>query len=296
MRDAEVAMYRAKELGRNTFQFYSADMGTRASDDLALENDLRHAIERDELVLNYQPLVEARTGRILGLEALVRWRHRERGLISPAQFIPLAEESGLIVPIGEWVLRTACAQCQLWRSNGLPHLKVAVNLSARQFREHGLDEMVTRIMQEVGLEPEALELELTESIIMQSSHDTLAVMQRLSELGVTFSIDDFGTGYSNLAYLKRFPVDVLKVDRSFVKDIPDDLDDAAIADAIITMAHSLGMQVIAEGVETEQQRVFMRSHGCDAMQGFFFSRPLPVEEVSQLLKHQSPLPLTKKSA
>ncbi len=285
LRNADVAMYRAKESGRNTYQFYSADMTSRAAENLTLENDLRHAIERDELILHYQPLVESQTGRMLGVEALVRWAHGKRGLISPMQFIPLAEESGLIVPVGEWVLRKACAQCQAWRRNGYPDMRIAVNLSARQFRE-GLDITVIGILQEVGLDPSALELELTEGVIMQSSHETLTVMQRLADRGVTFSIDDFGTGYSNLSYLKRFPVDILKVDRSFVKDIPGDLDDSAIADAIITMAHSLGMKVIAEGVETEQQSAFMRSHGCDAMQGYYFSKPVSAEDISVLLQRE----------
>ncbi len=284
LRNADVAMFRAKEAGRNAYQFYSSDMTARAAENLSMENDLRHAIQRNELILHYQPLVDSKTARIMGFEALVRWRHSKRGMISPMQFIPLAEENGLIVPIGEWVLRKACAQCKQWRLNGHPDLRIAVNLSARQFQQGGLDELVVKVLNEVDLDPSALELELTESIIMQSSSETLQIMKRLADLGVTFSIDDFGTGYSNLAYLKRFPVDILKVDRTFVKDIPDDPDDSAIADAIITMAHSLGMQVIAEGVETEQQSIFMRSHGCDAMQGFYFSKPLPSEEIDAFLQ------------
>lgn len=284
--NADIAMYRAKQAGGNCYQFYSVDMTTRASEALSLENDLRRAVERNELVLHYQPLVDATTAQVVAVEALVRWMHPKRGMIPPMQFIPLAEESGLIVPIGEWVLRSACRQCKRWRMNGHPKLRVAVNLSARQFAQDGLDGLVIGVLREVELEASALELELTESMIMHSSQEALAVMQRLADYGVTFSIDDFGTGYSNLSYLKRFPVDILKVDRSFVKDIPHNTDDTAIADAIITMAHSLGMHVVAEGVENEQQSSFLRTHGCDTMQGFYFSKPLPVDEADKMLRHE----------
>ncbi len=283
LRNADVAMYRAKEVSRNSYQFYTAEMTAKAEEFLSLENDLRHAIERNELFLEYQPVAGARDGEVIAVEALLRWRHPQRGLISPLQFIPMAEETGLIVPIGEWVLRTACAQARGWLENGAPHLRMAVNLSARQFQQVKLEAVVERILHETGLPASALELEITETVIMQHAETTIATLKRLSATGVTFAIDDFGTGYSSLSYLKRFPIDAVKIDRSFVRDIPGDPDDMAIAKAIVTMAHSLGIRVIAEGVETPDQLGFLRQQGCDAIQGYYFSRPVAPEEITRML-------------
>ncbi|MHB8741527.1 MAG: bifunctional diguanylate cyclase/phosphodiesterase [Sulfuricaulis sp.] len=283
LRNADIAMYRAKERGRNSYQFYAADMMTNAVENLALENDLRHAVDRGELVLHYQPIIECKSGKILGMEALVRWRHGTRGLIPPSQFIPLAEDTGLIVPIGEWVLRESCAQCQRWQREFKRPLRVAVNLSARQFGQPPIARTVRRALEGAGLDPTALELEITESVLLYQDAEKLESLRTLAEMGVTLSIDDFGTGYSSLSYLKRFPVDALKIDQSFTHDIPDDPDDAALARAIISMARALGLKTTAEGVETLTQLEFFRSEGCDAAQGFYFSKPLPAEEFAALL-------------
>ena len=283
LRNADVAMYRAKEAGRNSYQFYTTEMTAKAEEMLSLENDLRHAVERHELFLEYQPVVGTRDGGVIGVEALLRWRHPQRGPIPPMQFIPMAEETGLIVPIGEWVLRTACAQTKTWLQNGAPALRLAVNLSARQFQQVKLEAVVEKILHETGLPASALELEITETVIMQHAETTIATLKRLSTTGVTFAIDDFGTGYSSLSYLKRFPIDAVKIDRSFVRDIPGDPDDMAIAKAIVTMAHSLGIRVIAEGVETPEQLGFLREQECDAIQGYYFSRPVAPEEITRML-------------
>ncbi|MBI3896675.1 MAG: EAL domain-containing protein [Gammaproteobacteria bacterium] len=283
LRNADVAMYRAKEIGRNTYQFYAAEMTAHAQDRLSLENALRRALDRGEFTLHYQPIVELNGGNVIGAEALLRWRHPERGMVPPLQFIPLAEETGLIVPIGEWVLRTACAQCKEWDSNGLGALTLAVNISPRQFQRPDFASTVAKVLRETGLPPERLELELTESVLMHNPETTIANMKRLSDIGVQLSIDDFGTGYSSLSYLKRFPIDRLKIDRSFVKGIPADGDDAAIATAIIAMAHKLQLNVIAEGVETADQLAYLRSHECDVMQGYYFSPPIPNDEYVKLL-------------
>ncbi len=282
--NADTAMYRAKEAGRSTCQFYTAEMTQRAHEEMALEGALRHAIERNELTLHYQPIVNLHSGRIVALEALLRWQHPERGLISPAQFIPLAEESGLIVPIGEWVLHQASAQMRAWRDTGHPNLHVSVNLSSRQFREPDLAERIASILANSGLDGVHLELELTESMLLTDVEKTVGLMQKLDTSGVSFSIDDFGTGYSSLSYLKRFPITVLKIDQSFVRDITTDSDDAAIVRAIITMAHSLGIQTVAEGVETAEQLHFLRANNCDAMQGYYFSKPQPADAITRLLK------------
>ncbi len=283
LRNADIAMYRAKEHGRNTYRFYAADMMTKAVENLALENDLRHAVDRGELVLHYQPIIGCAAGEILGMEALVRWRHGTRGLIPPLQFIPLAEDTGLIVPIGEWVLREACAQCQRWQREFKRPLRVAVNLSARQFGQPPIARTVRRALEDAGLDPTALELEITESVLLHHDAEKLESLRALAEMGVTLTIDDFGTGYSSLSYLKRFPVKALKIDQSFTHDIPNDADDAALARAIINMAHILGLKTIAEGVETQKQFEFFRSERCDAAQGFYFSKPLPAEEFATLL-------------
>ncbi len=283
LKNADAAMYHAKESGRNAFRFYTAELNERAGKRLALETALRQALARGELLLHYQPLVDMGSGKIIGTEALIRWRHPELGLVPPLDFIPLAEDTGLIVPIGEWVLNTACAQTKAWQRAGFQNLQMAVNLSLRQFHEGALAETVRRALADSGLEPRCLDLELTESMLMRDPERTVAVMQELKRLGVSFSMDDFGTGYSSLSYLKRFPLDTLKIDRSFVRDITTDPNDAAITQATIVMAKSLGLTVIAEGVETKEQLVFLKRHGCDAAQGYYFSRPLPPEELGELL-------------
>ncbi|MHB8534309.1 MAG: EAL domain-containing protein [Sulfuricaulis sp.] len=285
LRNADVAMYRAKESGKNTYQFYVAEMTAKATERLALENDLRSALERSELSLHYQPIADCKTGRILGMEALLRWRHPVRGMIPPALFIPLAEETGFIIPIGEWVLRTACEQCRIWHKQGFPSLYVSVNLSARQFHQRDLATSIYDILRETGLSPASLFLELTEGLIMQQAESSVVTLRELKAMEIRISIDDFGTGYSSLGYLKRFPIDVLKIDQSFVRDIPGDTDDAAIAGAIVTMAHSLGLKVVAEGVETAEQLKFMHEHSCDAMQGYYLSKPLPAEQFEAFLKN-----------
>ncbi len=278
LKNADISMYRAKEQGKNNYQFYSAQMNVHTLERLALESNLRRALERNEFLLHYQPKIDIGSGRITGMEALVRWQQPARGLIPPAQFIPLAEETGLIVPIGEWVLKTACAQNKSWQEHGLPPLRVAVNLSARQFGHETLLQDVARVLTETGLDPAALELEITESMVMHNPERAVILLTKLKAMGIHLSIDDFGTGYSSLNYLKRFPIDSVKIDRSFIQDLPGDSDDAAITQAIIAMAHSLRLKVIAEGVETEEQLSFLRNHGCDEMQGNYFSKPLPENE------------------
>ena len=295
LRNADAAMYHAKEMGRNTFQFYTAELNRRTAKHLTLETALRHALERNELLLHYQPQVNLKTGRIIGAEALLRWQHPEMGLIPPLDFIPLSEETGLIIPIGEWVLRTACAQAKAWEQAGFGDLQVAVNLSGRQLQHRDLAKLVKQVLKETGLDPRQLDLELTESLLMHNTGETLIAMEELHKLGVAFSMDDFGTGYSSLSYLKRFPIDTLKIDQSFVRDIPTDPDDAAIAQAIIAMAHSLGIKVIAEGVETANQLAFMRAHQCDGVQGYYFSKPITAEEVTKLLLNDRHLTVCKSS-
>ena len=284
LRNADTALYRAKEQGRNNYQFYLPEMNAKVSERLTMENNLRKALEREELLLHYQPQVDLNTGQIIGMEALVRWHHPDSGLVSPAKFIPLAEETGLIISLGEWVLRTACAQNKAWQASGLSPIRVGVNLSGRQFQQKGLIETVSRALRETGLSAEYLELELTESILMQKVETITSALSELDAMGIQISIDDFGTGYSSLSYLKRFPISKLKVDRSFVNDITTDPDDAAITAAIITMAHSLKLKVVAEGVETPAQLAFLRSLKCDGMQGYLFSRPLASKEATELLK------------
>jgi diguanylate cyclase (GGDEF)-like protein len=283
LRNADTAMYEAKRHGGNTYQFYTEEMSTVSLRRLSLEGALHRALERGEFVLHYQPLVDLIRGEIVGAEALVRWRHPELGLLGPMEFIPLAEENGLIVPIGEWVLRTACAQVRAWQEAGLRPIRVAVNLSARQFYQKDLVGFVTRILEQTGLDSRYLELEITESCLIQNTQMMIALLTELNRLGVRFSIDDFGTGYSSLSYLKRFPVDTLKIDRSFVCDIGTDPDDAAIVKAIIVLAQSLEMHVVAEGVETQTQLDFLRTYQCNEVQGYLISRPLPAEDFAALL-------------
>ncbi len=286
LRNADIAMYRAKEMGGNAYAFYSSDMTVKAHERLALENDLRHAIEQKEFLLHYQPVIDLRTGEVDALEALVRWQHPQRGLVGPDEFIPVEEESGLIVQLGEWVLHTACEAFEKFQKN-YPIRRMAVNISIRQFQQPDLPEMIAAMLRRTGFDPASLELEITESLLMQNVEAVLAVMRRLSDQGVGFSVDDFGTGYSSLAYLKRLPIGRLKIDKSFVRDIASDANDAAIVTAIISMAHSLELQVIAEGVETSDQLEFLRHHGCDLVQGYYFSKPLPAEEIRQWLTRRS---------
>ncbi|GIZ52419.1 EAL domain-containing protein [Noviherbaspirillum aridicola] len=286
LRNADTAMYRAKEERGNSFQFYSREMSVRALERAELEIALRRALDRKEFELHYQPKVDGVSGRIIGAEALIRWRHPDRGLVSPTRFIPMAEELGLIVPIGDWVLRTACAQNKAWQNAGLPPISVAVNLSGRQFKQEDLVESIALVLAEIALEPRHLELELTESVVMSSAEQFISKLEALEDLGVQLSIDDFGTGYSSLSYLKRFPLHHLKIDQSFVRDIVTDHDDATITSSVISLGHSLNLKVIAEGVETEEQVAFLRDHHCDEMQGYFFSRPLPAGEFAQLLRMQ----------
>ena len=287
LKNADVAMYRAKEAGKNTFQFYAAETNVHSLERLALESSLRHALDRNQFKLFYQPKVDLCKQRIVGAEALIRWDHPEFGMISPAQFIGLAEETGLIIPIGVWVLEEACRQNRTWQMAGLPPIRVAVNLSARQFADDTLGQAIEQALQNSGLAAEYLELEITESMIMQHAERASLMLQHFRMLGAHVSIDDFGTGYSSLSYLKRFPIDALKIDRSFIRDVPRDQDDAAIAQAIIAMAHSLKLQVVAEGVEDEDQLAFLQMKGCDQVQGYIFGKPLPAEDFFLLLKRDS---------
>lgn len=279
---ADVAMYRAKDLGRNHYQFYSTEMGARALERLSMENSLRLALERDQFVLHYQPQVDVSDGRIIGVEALLRWQHPDTGLVSPLEFIPLLEETGLIIPVGEWVLHTACAQLAQWRKNGCD-LRMAVNLSSIQFNSPGLLQVITDTLVANQLSPECLELEITESILMRRDGSAAAILMSLDEMGIHLGLDDFGTGYSSLSYLRRFPIHTLKIDRSFIRDIPDDAEDSAITHAIIVMGKTLKLELIAEGVETKIQADYLQSLGCHIMQGFLFSQPLPAVEVTKLL-------------
>ena len=284
MKNADAAMYSAKESGRNNFRFFTDDMNAQVVERLILENSLRLALERKEFFLEYQPQMDTRSGRVTGLEALLRWRHPELGMVPPDKFIGVAENSGLIIPIGEWVLRTACLQARKWQQEGLLAAPVAVNVSALQFRQEGFHELVGGVLRDTGLAPQYLELELTESLLLSNAHVTFSVLQELKAMGLRLAIDDFGTGYSSLSYLKQFPVGKLKIDRSFVRDIAISPDDAAIATAIIGMAKSLSLKVIAEGVEDEAQMTFLRAHKCDEIQGYYFSKPLAVDKVADFLR------------
>jgi len=288
LKNADIAMYRAKEAGKNTYQFYSADMSARAFERLTLESSLRRALDQGEFRLYYQPQVDVETGAIVGVEALLRWQHPEFGLVMPADFIPLLEETGLIVPAGEWVLQTACAQLAAWHAQGWRRLHLSVNLSPRQFQAQDLTTVVKRALDSCRGDPARLELEITEGVLVRHAPGTVEALESLDQLGVRMAIDDFGTGYSSLSYLRRLPIDILKIDRAFVRDIPHDPDDSAITSAIIALAQSLKLEMIAEGVENEAQRDFLRAQGCRVMQGYLFSRPQPPEDVTRLLQAQKP--------
>jgi EAL domain-containing protein (putative c-di-GMP-specific phosphodiesterase class I) len=270
----------AKQKGRNNFQFYSAEMSTRADERRSLEADLHHALEREELRLYYQPQIDTQSGKVIGMESLLRWQHPTRGLVLPLDFIPLAEENGLIIPIGEWVMKEACRQTRAWQIQGLDSLAVSVNVSARQFRKPGLSRIVEEALANSELDPRYLVIEITEGLVMEDIEMTSKVLHEIKENGVSISVDDFGTGYSSLSYLKRFPIDELKIDRSFLMDIPASEDDSAIVKAVIAMSNSLELNVVAEGVETEEQLAFLRKLNCNALQGYLFSVPLPEQEFS----------------
>ena len=284
IKNADAAMYGAKENGRNNFRFFSDEMNAQAVERLTLENSLRLALAKGELFLMYQPQVDLVKGTVTGLEALLRWQHPELGLVPPDKFIRIAENSGLIVPIGEWVLRTACRQARSWQDEGLPAVTVAVHVSAVQFRQEGFCELIRSVLHETGLAPQYLELELTESLLLANAEVMLSVVEELKTIGITLAIDDFGTGYSSFSYLRQFQVSRLKIDRSFIRDVAVKPDDAAITTAIISMAKSLNLKVIAEGVEDEAQMSFLRTHHCDEIQGYYFSRPLAVDKVVDKLR------------
>jgi diguanylate cyclase (GGDEF)-like protein/PAS domain S-box-containing protein len=290
MKNADMAMYLAKEEGKNTFQFYSQNIQKRSLERLALETNLRRALEQQQFSLHYQAKLDLRTGRITGTEALLYWESPILGVVPPAQFIPLAEETGLIVPIGRWVLRRACAQNVAWQRAGLPPISIAVNLSARQFTDENLLKDIATVLSDTGLDPKLLELEITEGMVMHNADRAATLLAAIKSMGVRLAIDDFGTGYSSLAQIKRYPLDTLKIDRSFIHDLPQDAEDKAITEAIIAMAKTLDLTVVAEGVETREQLEFLRSLGCDQVQGYYFSRPIEADRTAQLLRQQGMLP------
>jgi diguanylate cyclase (GGDEF)-like protein len=286
LKNAGAALYKAKRSGGANYQFFTADMHELATKRLELESNLRKAIQNEEFTVHYQPRVSVDSLTITGVEALVRWQHPQLGLISPSEFIPLAEDAGLIVPIGEWVLRTACMQGQRWRDQGVAPIQIAVNISARQFHDQDFSQTVIRILEETGLSPKYLELEVTESSIIQDERFAAGMLSRLKSMGINILIDDFGTGFSSLASLKRLPIDALKIDKSFVREATSDPDDAALVMAIITLAHNLRLKVVAEGVETEDQLRFLQLLRCDEIQGYFFSKPLPAERLAAVFEPQ----------
>jgi EAL domain-containing protein (putative c-di-GMP-specific phosphodiesterase class I) len=281
IKHADAAMYCAKQNGPNRVQFFTEDLNVQMVERLTLENGLRLALDRKEFFLVYQPQMDIASGRVVGFEALLRWQQPVLGLVPPDRFIRIAENSGLIVPIGEWVLRTACTQARKWKDEGLPAVRIAVNVSAVQFRQDGFRDLIRDVLHETGLAPQHLELELTESLLLSNADVVFSVLQELNDMGLSVAIDDFGTGYSSLSYLKQFKVGKLKIDRSFIRDIASDSDDAAITTAIISMAKSLHLKVIAEGVENEAQMAFLREHRCDEIQGYLFSKPLSAEDIAE---------------
>ncbi|MBI4681668.1 MAG: EAL domain-containing protein [Nitrospirae bacterium] len=293
LKHADTAMYKAKKDGKNNYKFFNQSMNAAVMRRLDLENKLRKAYINREFMLYYQPQFEIVTGKIVGMEALIRWQHPEMGMVPPMEFIPLAEETGLIVPIGEWVLNAACTQNKAWQDEGYLPIKLSVNLSSQQFKNNDIIKTISKVLKDTCMDPRYLVLEITESIIMQNKEKTISMLNTLNTMGLSLAMDDFGTGYSSLSYLKRFPLDVVKIDRSFIKDVTGSKEDAAIVKAIIAMVHSLELKVIAEGVETEQQLNFLLEHGCDEVQGYLFSRPLPSKDVSNLLRKGLVLPVPR---
>jgi diguanylate cyclase (GGDEF)-like protein/PAS domain S-box-containing protein len=287
-KNADTAMYRAKEQGKNTYRFYTEEMNMAVTERLALESQLRRALDEERMCLHYQPRVDLDTGRIVGMEALLRFIDPRQGTLAPGRFISIAEDTGLIIPIGKWVFRAACQQYRVWREQGLDVPHISVNMSGRQFMDAGLVDSISGTLEETGINAENIELELTETFLMENPQKTISVLGELKSLGFNISIDDFGTAYSSLTYLKRFPVDKLKIDRSFISDIPDDADDIAITKAIIAMARNLNLWIVAEGVETEAQLSFLKAHGCEEVQGYYFSRPLDVDTATRLLQRKHP--------
>jgi diguanylate cyclase (GGDEF)-like protein/PAS domain S-box-containing protein len=285
LKNADIAMYLAKEEGKNNFQFFSENIRIQSLERQTLETSLRHALERNEFSLHYQAKLDLKTKEVNGVEALLRWQHPDLGTVAPAKFIPVAEETGLIVPIGRWVLQTACAQNVAWQREGLPPLCMAVNLSARQFTDDDLIADIRAVLDETGMKPELLEVELTESMVMQSPERTTRILGAIKEMGVRIAVDDFGVGYSSLAQIKHYPIDTLKVDRSFIRDLEKNAEDRAITEAIITMGKTLSMTVVAEGVETQEQQTFLTDHACDAMQGFYFSKPIGGDQFAGFLRN-----------
>jgi EAL domain-containing protein (putative c-di-GMP-specific phosphodiesterase class I) len=282
LRNADIALHQAKKEGRAAYRFFEEAMNVRFQARKNLEQDLRQAMSQGQFVLHYQPQIDLATGWAIGAEALIRWQHPHRGLISPAEFIPLAEDTGLIVPLGEWVLQAACAEAAAWR-----HLSLAVNLSPAQFRQPQLSEMVARVVTETTIEPHRLELEITENLLLHDTKATLATLRLLKEIGVRIAMDDFGTGYSSLGYLHRFPFDKIKIDRTFIRDLGHSAEATAIVRAIIGLGHSLGMRAVAEGVETKEQVVLLKKEGCHEVQGYYFARPMPAAELSRFLDRQA---------
>jgi diguanylate cyclase (GGDEF)-like protein len=283
LKSADTAMYSAKNNGRNNYQFYSAALHENAAQRMQLESQLRQALERGEFLLHYQPKLDLAGGTISGFEALLRWNHPERGLVPPLEFISILEDTGLIIPVGDWVIAEVCRQLRAWEAAGLPAPPVAINLSARQLQQADLAAGIERIVQGAGVDPALLEFELTESMLMANPEAAVAILSRIKALGMRLSVDDFGTGYSSLAYLKRFPLDALKIDRTFVRDLPDDPDDAAITKAVIRLAHSLNLKVVAEGVENIAQLRELEKYDCDEIQGYYVGRPLPAADCVALL-------------
>ncbi|MEA5628128.1 putative bifunctional diguanylate cyclase/phosphodiesterase [Nostoc sp. UHCC 0251] len=287
LQQAHMALYQAKQQGRSQYQFYSPEINAQLQERLTLENELHGALERNEMLVYYQPLIDLHSGQVTAMEALIRWQHPTLGMISPAKFIPIAEANGAIVPIGEWVLRTACAQNRAWQLAGFTPIRISVNLSARQFEQPYLVEIVNQILEETGLQASDLELEVTESFLMGNIERSVKTLKQLRELGICLALDDFGTGYSSLNYLKRFPVNMLKIDRSFVQDVTSNPDSAAVTDAIIALAKSLRLNITAEGIETQEQLDYLQMRGCDEGQGFYFSRPVPADIIAPMLQKSS---------
>jgi len=283
LKHADVALYRAKDAGKNNYRFYSKGMSARALQRMTLESKLRRALEKEEFVLHYQPQVALGTGKIIGVEALIRWQNPEIGLVSPLEFIPLLEETGLIIPVGDWVMRTAVNQCEVWNKGGSILPRISINVSARQLGDPDLAHKLNRLLEACSVPAGHVELEITESVVMKDPEQSIGLLHDFRAMGVRLAIDDFGTGYSSLSYLKRLPIDTLKIDRSFVMDIDNDPDSAAIASAILSLAGDLGMEVVAEGVETTGQLDFLRAKACDYIQGYLFSRPVPADELGKML-------------